>query len=477
MRRMKTKQIAVCEILLAIFAVSLVVPGWALGENQLEQITIAVDTSKTLGPINLTRYALGQGGLSDDTMIVDRIQQIAQLHPETIRLFVQSYFDLYPAHHQYHWATLDKAIEAILATGAKPIMNICFKPRVLYPKIDDRIVDPTSWREWEELIYQLVKHCNDEKFGIEYWEVGNEGDIGEPGGCPYKFTPKNYVAYYEHTVKAILRADPHAKVGGPALANYRSPIGDALIEAAGTGAVPLTFLSWHLYTNDPRQLWGTIAYMKAKLARYPRLSRVETIIDEWNMSLGDPVMNPYFQPAFILETTLGFYRHGLSRSAYYHIRDYFVNPAQFSPFMSERGTVFMAHWWNVMPQYDGLYDNQDRVRPAYYAFKLLSLMKGERLGVSGTNPDIDALAARHGPWVDLLLWNFPLQGTGRAYEITVNFPAENHGSVRLVRLDPEAPVNDLEQIRNGSVSALTGHPLQVIVHPYEVYWVEITESR
>lgn len=439
-------------------------------------IQIAVNTSQTLGPIDLTRYGLGQGGLSDEPMINDRVDQIAKLHPQTIRLFVQEYFDLYPAHGRYHWATLDRAIEAILATGAKPIMNLCFKPRFLFPQINHEIVDPTDYPEWEELIYQLVKHCNQErKFGIEYWEVGNEGDIGEAGGCPYKFTPRNYVVYYSHTASAIRRADPRAKVGGPALADYRSPLADALIDPAAQGQVPLDFLSWHLYHNDPREFRKTIDFMKAKLAKFPQLNRVETILDEWNMSLGNPVLNPYFQPAFILETTLGFYQRGLSRSAYYHIRDYFVDAAKFSGFMSESGTASMAHWWNEMPQYDGLYDNQDRVRPAYYAFKLLSLIKGQQLPVTGTSPELNALAARSGAWVNVVLWNFPFEGAGTPYDVTVQFPSDSKREVRVVRLNPESPTNTFEQIRNGTVLDLDRHPVRVALHPYEVYWIEVTD--
>jgi hypothetical protein len=464
------------EALLLTFFMTAIQGGSAAAAAGPATVTLVVDTSQSLGPIDLTRYALGQGGLSEQPMISDRVDQIGQLHPQTIRLFVQEYFDLYPAHHQYHWVTLDRAIEAILATGAKPIMNLCFKPRPLYPQINQETVDPTDYAEWEELIYQLVKHCNqDRMFGIEYWEVGNEGDIGESGGCPYKFTPQNYVSYYQHTVRAIRRADPHAKVGGPALAYYQSPLADSLIASAAQGLVPLDFLSWHLYHNDPREFWKTIDDMKAKLAIYPQLSQVETILDEWNMSLGDPVMNPYFQPAFILKTTLGFYKHGLSRSSYYHVRDYFVDAATFSRFMSEPGTAFMAHWWNEMPQYDGLYDNQDRMRPAYYAFKLLSLINGQQLSVSGTNLDLNALAARGGPWVNVVLWNFPLEGAGRPYEVTVQFPSERKGSMRVVRLNPESPLNNLEQIRNGEISDLERQPLRVTLRPYEIYWIEVTD--
>jgi hypothetical protein len=442
-----------------------------------ETIQLVVDTSQTLGPIDLTRYALAQGGLSEQPMISDRVDQIAQLHPQTIRLFLQEYFDIYPAHHQYHWETLDRAIEAVLATGAKPIMSLCFKPRVLYLQIDDKIVEPTDYAEWEELVGQLIKHCNqDRKFGIQYWEVGAEGDIGESGGAPYKFTPQNYLSYYQHTASAIRRADPHAKVGGPSLASYRSPLADVLIDSAAQGQVPLDFVSWHFYTNDPRELWKSIDYMKAKLERYPQLSRVETILDEWNMSLENPILNPCFQPAFVLEATLGFYQRGLSRSSYYHIRDYFVDGATFSRFiMSRPGVAFMTHWWNEMPQYDGLYDNQNRVRPAYYALKLLSLMKGERLAVTGTNSELKALAARAGQWTNVLVWNYPLEGTAKPYEVAVQFTSEQKGNVRVVRLNAESPLNNLEQIRNGELTALRSQPLRMRLGLYEIYWIELTE--
>lgn len=438
---------------------------------------LVVDTSRPSGPIDLTRYALGQGGLSDQPMISDRVDQIAQLHPQTIHLFLQEYFDLYPAHHQYHWETLDKTLDAIRATGARPIVSLCIKPRVLYPQINDEIVDPTDYAEWEELIFQLVKHCNrDPKYGIEYWILSNEGDIGEPGGVPFKFpTLQSQLVYYQHTSSAIRRADPDAKVGGPAPANSDSPQIDALIAAAGEGKVPLDILSFHGYSNDPERYRRLIESMRAKLAKYPLLNHVSTFIDQWNMDLSKPILNPSFQPAFILEMTLAFYRAGLSGSAYYQIRDYFVDEAMFSRFMSAPGTANMARWWNEMPQYDGLYDNQDRVRPAYYAFKLLSLIRGQQLPVAGTIPEIKALAARGGRWVNVVLWNFPREGEGKPREVTVQFPFEKDGGVRLVRLNAEAAVNNFEQIRTTTVSDLRAHPLRLTLRPYEIYWIEVTE--
>src|SRR5437899_10433843 len=154
-------------VLFALFLVSSSVS--AVDSPQAAELS--VDSSRVANDIDLTRYSLGQGGMSDKPMIDPHVEQLAQLHPQTIRLFVQEYFNLLPKRGQYRWDTLDKAVEAILATGAKPIMCLCIKPPVLFPAIDHGLVHPRDYGEWEELIFRLVQHCNQQKkFGIDYWE-------------------------------------------------------------------------------------------------------------------------------------------------------------------------------------------------------------------------------------------------------------------------------------------------------------------
>ena len=53
---------------------------------------------------------------------------------------MQEYFDLLPERGRYHFETLDRSVEMILATGAKPLMCVCFKPRVSFPAINQDIV-------------------------------------------------------------------------------------------------------------------------------------------------------------------------------------------------------------------------------------------------------------------------------------------------------------------------------------------------
>ncbi len=424
--------------------------------------------------INIPDYSLGQGGLSSQPMIEEHLVQLKELHPKTIRFFIQEYYNIYPAKGKYNWEKLDRMFSSIVATGAEPIPCICFKPAVLYPAIDQEICTPDSWAEWDELIFQLVRHCKKMNFNVKYWEIGNEVDIGEDGGCPYKFTPEAYNEYYKHTSEIIIKADPGAKTGGPTLADYRNPIGDSLIAFCGRGNARLDFFSWHGYTNNPDFFRQSIRAIKKILRQYPALKKTETLISEWNMDLWQPDLDPYFQPAFILEVTKIFEDEGLSMSAYYHIRDYYVDPEEFRPFFSAKGTAFMAHWWNVMPQYTGIFDQQGRVRSSYYVFRWLSLLDGKPIKISGTNKDVKYLASEKDNWINILVWNFPDKGQGKDYDITLNYSPDKKGTFRIVKLDPTVATSNIEVLRSGSLEVLKTNPINLLLAPYEIKWIEVS---
>jgi hypothetical protein len=144
-----------------------------------------------------------------------------------------------------------------------------------------------------------------------------------------------------------------------------------------------------------------------------------------------------------------------------------------TPYPSQEGIASNDHLFNVMPLYLGLFDTEGRVRAAYYAFKILSLMKGGKLAMAGTGTEVKGFAARSKESVHVVFWNFP-EGKGKTYEVSVRFPHEKTGSFQLIRLDPESPTNNPKMIRNESVRNLERDPLQVALRPYEIYWVEIS---
>ena len=80
---------------------------------------VRVIFAEKLGPMHIERMALGQGGLSEEPMLAGRVTEIRALRPGIIRLFVQEYYDLLPERGRYHFETLDRTVDSILATGAQ----------------------------------------------------------------------------------------------------------------------------------------------------------------------------------------------------------------------------------------------------------------------------------------------------------------------------------------------------------------------
>lgn len=438
---------------------------------------IKIDLSNPGAPLEINRIALGQGGLSPEPMWRDRMPEIRALQPRLIRLFVQEYFDVMPEPGQYDWRKLDRAVDLIRETGAIPLLSITVKPKSLFPVIDDHVTDPTDYARWEDLIFAMVSHYKQRGTGMIYWEVGNEGDIGELGGSPYHFTPEAYVRYYRHTAAAIRRADPGAKVGGPALANSASPILPALLAAANTEGLPLDFVSWHIYNSNPLKIRATIEHVKKLLKQFPKL-HPETILDEWNMSLIHPPTDPRFQPAFIAETAWQMKDAGLDDSCYYQIRDYHVRLGMFSGFMSPKGTAGMAKWWNRMPQYDGLFDYQNHVRPSYFAFYLLSRLTGDQLPFVSSIPTIHGFAT-HDDFLDVdsvMFWNFSNQP--RRVQIAIDGSKEMMNAEPLM-LDATSPSND-ENSRLRPLPEIqiqSGKPIPIDLGPYGVVFWTIEKKK
>jgi xylan 1,4-beta-xylosidase len=452
----------------------LVVAAWLAPLLAAAQTTAQVQVAfaDRLGPLQIDHMALGQGGLSEEPMWDSRVAEVRALRPRLIRLFIQEYFDLLPAPGRVHFETLDRSVDTILQTGATPLMCLCFKPRVLFPEVNQDVVEPQDYAAWEELIFGLVRHYRDRGAHIRYWEVANEPDIGEDGGCPYRFKADSYVRYYQHTAAAILRADAEARVGGPALANVRSPLLPALLEAARTNRTPVHFVSWHIYSSDPRSIRSTVDYVKELLRQYPGPAP-ETFLDEWNMDLMNPPLDARFQPCYVAETIWQMKEAGLDYSCYYHLRDWYVDAETFGRFFSPQGAAFMARWWNRMPQFDGLFDYQNQIRPAYFTFKLLSRLAGDRLRLTSSHPAVHGFAAQDPAMrmQNLVLWNF----SASPIPVALSLNGLTHDTrVRHLTLDALAPGSD-ENARLRPEPFANLKPgdtrLELTLDPYAVhYW-------
>ena len=224
----------------------------------------------------------------------------------------------------------------------------------------------------------------------------------------------------------------------------------AFLSACEKEKLPAHFVSWHIYTSDPARVRGTIDYVRDLLQKHGGL-KLQTVLDEWNMDLGNPPLDPRFQPCYVLETIWQMKEAGLDWSCYYHIRDYHVRHEQFAPFFSPSGAAFMTRWWNRMPQFDGLFDFQDTVRPAYFAFKLLARLTGDRLRLVSSGSHVHGFATHDDKYQieNVLLWNFSSSAVN--VELTFeNLPkdmllkqltlnAQSGNNDENIRLRPEPP--------------------------------------
>src|SRR6266516_5053736 len=93
---------------------SLTLAGAASASAQPQAAQLRVSFTNRLGPLEIHKMALGQGGLSEEPMWDNRITEIRALKPAIIRLFVQEFFNLLPERGRYHFATLDRCVDTIL---------------------------------------------------------------------------------------------------------------------------------------------------------------------------------------------------------------------------------------------------------------------------------------------------------------------------------------------------------------------------
>ena len=113
--------------------------------------------------------------------------------------------------------------------------------------------------------------------------------------------------------------------------------------------------------------------------------------------------------------------------------------------MSPVGAGHMPRWWNRSSQWDGLIDFQNRVRPSYFAFKLLARLTGDRLKLESGDAAVHGFASWDPKLLtyNVLLWNYST--TPAQVDLAVE-GAASALTLRQLFLDAAAPSDD-ENVR------------------------------
>jgi hypothetical protein len=216
------------------------------------------------------------------------------------------------------FSALDASLDLIARSGAAPFLSIDYTPTALSsrPHLENserRATPPSSYEEWDSLVYETVRYVNVErKSGVLYWSVWNEPDMGmfwsvesrlhtrhaasvrdadlwtparEWQAAPGVFVEISriieYMRLYETTARAAKRADPTIRVGGPNVSSFNLRWLRGFLNFCAEQNIPVDFLSWH-YPSSPQELTNAVKDLRSWTGRRG-ISMPPVVISEWNM--------------------------------------------------------------------------------------------------------------------------------------------------------------------------------------------------
>ena len=334
----------------------------------------------------------------------------------------------------YDFRRTDTYVNSILQTGAQIVYRLGVS--IEHTPIKYFTAPPGDNEKWAAICRHIVMHYNDGwadgfHHGIRYWEIWNEPDIRDN---MWAGTFAEYFLLYDVTARQLKAYDPTLQIGGPAAANpsVHEGILPAFLAYCRDEHLPLDFLSWHLYTDDPRDYGSTALDIRHALDAhgYPR---AEIHCNEWHyMEAGqwgvimDPAVDGQHKrklfakingaegAAFAVCTLLAF-QHSPVAVANYYTGD--------------------TMWWGLFDQYG----DREKTFYAFLAFrKLLETPLLARIDCADADDRlaIGAGLSADGQHATILLSNFNAPAHTMRLELT-GFPWRGPTTCTVYRLDED----------------------------------------
>lgn len=347
----------------------------------------------------------------------------------------------------YDWTDLDRRVDFMAKAGVAPILAVSYMPEVLDAVANpDRQSAPSDYATWEELCYQACRRCLDRGRRVPFWEVWNEVNSGwlkpgpqDTGDASFqrlydealgghqadREVVRRFEAYcklYRASARGILRADPKAKIGGPALASgpmeggkeyghcvHGKGFGRGLMLWCRQERLPLDFVSWHEYFQPADVIAKEAEVFRGYLREFPELEkRVEHLmLTEWNEAWwADRPQDHEVGAAYCADGVIrAFLPSGIDFPCFFYVKQ---NDMVF------RGDYSMLMAGNVP-------------KPTYHMARIFNQLSGRWLEVAGGDEDVCAVAAwdAEKPRLAVVMVNFRYRhALRRAVRLSIeNLPA------------------------------------------------------
>ena len=361
------------------------------------QATVSVDATRTAGPLPDLWRCIDQSYLSN-ILIPRRTETIPELSKAGFR-YVRFHESIVGpkiyreenAKPVYNWERFDRGIQVLLKNGLKPMLVLESIPTPIAGKSGQgyrNINPPADLAKWQELIYQIVRHCV-EQFSPEevrtwYFEVWNEPDAK----AYFLGDLKQFLTLYDHTVTGAVRAFPDIRIGGPGGAGngWVLPLVEHCAKgknaATGNTGTRLDFVSWHIYcsgtgTPDFRVIRRSILQVDDRLKRFPEFAKLPRFITEFSCNsspalwLDDAYRGPFTLRALLLMDELG-----IDQAYSFCVGDFLWDKEN----MMYRKAL-------------GMFTNPGFPKAPFHLYTLLNRLSGVRITAEPSNAPVDVLAS------------------------------------------------------------------------------------
>jgi xylan 1,4-beta-xylosidase len=195
----------------------------------------------------------------------------------------------------YDFRLTDEYIAAARATGAGIVYRL--GESIEHTTVKRFARAPADYDQWAEICLGVIRHYNEGwadgfHHGIRYWEIWNEP---ENRPAMWNGSDEDYFRLYSVAAKAIRRAFPEVKIGGPGVGAsgafeggvFRpSEFVTGFLKVCRAESLPLDFFSWHCYTADSTELAARARAIRALLDAHG-FEATESHLNEWNFLPGN----------------------------------------------------------------------------------------------------------------------------------------------------------------------------------------------
>ncbi len=344
----------------------------------------------------------------------------------------------------YDWRIMDGIMDAITASGCRPLVEIGLMPKDLSVRPDPYrppkpfgpnegmgvFFPPKDYDKWAELIRQWARHTETRYKNAEHtwlWELWNEPDI-----FYFQGTYDDYEKLFEYTEQALHEVMPEAILGGPHVAGVGKFMRRFLIHCAreknsltGKTGTRLDYIGFHAKGGIDFKEGYVRMSMKGQLEKHHRGFAMVADFPEFRNT---PIIIGEADPdgAAAMPASKSPERGYRNVPAY---GAYVAAMMKYSLDLAERekvnlkGVLSWAFMFDGMPWFEGyrtLATNGIH-KPVLNAFKMLGQMKGNVLPLTSdgavgldailkdsvrARPDINGMAIADDQSIKILVWNY-----------------------------------------------------------------------